>query len=429
MRKLSANNTSLLANDDIVLQHFPIISYQWEFTTISGEDSSLKIRSGGNDLFKEFLCKKPGTYKIVLRAVNTLGRVSEPYILQYVIAPDVPPAIEICLDNSVLGRSETISSYHYLVSSTDGDIIKNNFIELWYDSNNDGTYDQLLNTFNGSNGFPSYTPSKLGKYKYINRVEEDYGQDTLQEFVTPSDKVYKVQEVEFLVDNYIPMTDIYIDIPIVRPQIDVFIMNDANPDSTKNNYILTNRMNFDNFLRSRNILPQIRIWDMKTYAYSQPAYTTIHSGSSYPPSSTYYSSGGYSGTLSRSSVSDNGYNHDFGHSETRPDSKTATGSFTGYSKNTYRWSESSWVRVSNTGSDTPTLQYNQDGYTGTLYKTGFYKSGESGDPPSNPKVGDTYTHTDYYSRLDTVELAVPAEYEDSIKKNGTNVEFSYKELN
>lgn len=397
MRKLSLTNTSLPANDEILLQHFPITSYQWEYRTIDGEDGSLKIRSGSSDLFKEFLYKKPGTYQIVLQAVNSLGRVSEPYVLQYVIAPDVPPAIEICLDNSVLGRNETISAYHYMVSSTDGDVIKSNSIELWYDSNNDDTYDQLLNTYNGSSGFPSYTPTKLGRYKYVNRVDEDYGQDTLQEYVTPSDKAYKVQEVEFLVDNYIPMTDIYIDIPVVRPQIDVFIMNDANFDITKNNYILSNRMNFDNFLRSRNILPQVRTWDMHTYTYSQPAYTTVHSGSSYPPSSTYYSSGGYSGTLYRTSVSDNGYNYDFGHYETRTDSKTATGSFTGYSKNTYRWNGSSWAWVSSTGTDTPSIQYNQDGYTGTLYKTGFYKSGESGDPPSNPKVGDTYTHTDYYT--------------------------------
>lgn len=384
MRKLFVTNTSLLANDELVLENFPITSYQWEFGTISGEAGSLKTRNGGTDVYKEFLYKKPGTYQITLRAVNTLGRVSEPYILQYFIAPDVPPAIEICLDNSVLGRNEAISAYHYHVSSTDGDIIKSNTIELWYDSNNDGIYNQLLNTFNGSNGFPSYTPTKLGRYKFINRVEEDYGQDTLQEFVTPSDKVYKVQEVEFLVDNYIPMTDIYIDIPIIRPQIDVFIMNDANLNSSKNSYILTNRMNFDNFLRSRNILPQVRTWDMRTYTYSESAYTTIHSGSSYPPSSTWYSSGGYSGTLYRTSVSDNGYYHDYGKYETVTDSKTVTINWynTVTSRGYYDPYEIYDIHESNPAYGAQSIPYSHDGYTGTLDRlstTVVYDSGYQSD--------------------------------------------------
>lgn len=323
-RKLSLNNTSLVANDAKVLEYYPITSYQWEYVTVSGNQASLKMKGSSNDLQKEFLHKEPGTYSITLRAVNSLGRVSDPYTVQYVIAPDVPPAIEICLDNSVLARNETVSTYHYLVSSTDGDVILTNTVELWYDSDNDGTYDQLIYSKDGSNGFPAYTPTKLGKYKFINRVNEDFGQDTLSEFITSGDKMSKTQEVEFLVDNYIPMTDLYVDIPVVRPQVDVFIMDDANLDSTKNSYILSGRMDFNNLLRSRNILPQVNIWDMRTYQYSQPAYTSVHTGSSYPSETTDYSSGGYSGTLNRTSVSDNGYNHDYGSNKTVSDSKTAS---------------------------------------------------------------------------------------------------------
>lgn len=398
MRKLTITNTSLLANDQPVLDAYPITSYEWSYNTIEGDGSSLKIRGTSTALYKELMYKKPGVYQIVLRATNALGRVSDPYTLQFVIAPDIPPAIEICLDNSVIARNETLGAYHYSVSSTDGDIITANTIELWYDSNNDGIYDQLINSFNGSNGFPTYTPQKLGRYKYIDRVSEDFGQDTLSEFISPDDKISKTEETEFFVDNYIPMTDLYVDIPVIRPQIDVYFMLDANLDDSKTAYVLNNRMNFNNFLRSKNILPQINNWDMKTYTYTQSAYTSVHTGSSYPPSTTYYSSGGYSGTLNRTSVSDNGYNHDYGHYETRTDSKTATGTFSGgYASRTYRWNGSSWVMVSNTGTDTPSVSYNQDGYTGTLYKTGFTKTGESGSPPSNPKAGDTYTHTDYYT--------------------------------
>lgn len=224
----SGNNTTTQQNTK-VLEYYLITSYQWEYNTVSGEQASMKMTGSSNDLLKEFLYKESGTYSITLQAVNTLGRVSDPYTVQFVIAPDVPPAIEICLDNSVLARNETISAYHYFVSSTDGDIIKSNTIELWYDSNNDGNYDQLINTWDGTNGFPAYFPTNLGKYKYIDRVSEDFGQNTLSEFIVPEDKMVKVQGVEFLVDNYVPMTDLYVDIPVVRPQVDMFIMDDCKP--------------------------------------------------------------------------------------------------------------------------------------------------------------------------------------------------------
>lgn len=164
-RKLTLTNTSAAANDAKVLECYPIVSYQWEYNSVSGDQTSMKMKGTSNDLLQEFLYKEPGTYSITLKAVNTLGRVSDPYTVQFVIAPDIPPAMEICLDNSVLARNETIGAYHYLVSSTDGDIIKSNSVELWYDSDNNGTYDQLVNTWNGGSGFPAYTPTKLGKYK------------------------------------------------------------------------------------------------------------------------------------------------------------------------------------------------------------------------------------------------------------------------
>lgn len=176
-RKLTLTNTSLIANDSKVLEYYPITSWQWEYNAVSGNQASMKMRGSNDDLFKEFLYKEPGTYSITLQAVNSPGRISDPYTVQFVIAPDVPPAIEICMDNSVLARNENISAYHYLVSSTDGDIIKSNIIELWYDSDNNGTFDQLINTWNGAGGFPAFAPTKLGKYKYINRASEDFGQD------------------------------------------------------------------------------------------------------------------------------------------------------------------------------------------------------------------------------------------------------------
>jgi hypothetical protein len=157
-RKLTASNTSSSANSTVVTSKYPITSYNWSYSTVEGSGNSMKIRQGETDLFKELMYKEPGVYRITLTATNSLGRTSEPYILQFVIFEDLPPAIEICLDNSVLGRNDTIGAYHYMVSSTDGDLIDYNTIELWYDSNNDGTFDRLVNTYDGSDGFPVFVP-------------------------------------------------------------------------------------------------------------------------------------------------------------------------------------------------------------------------------------------------------------------------------
>src|SRR5690606_38495912 len=62
--------------------------------------------------------------------------------------------------------------------------------------------------------------------------------------------------------------------------------------------------------------PNLHIWELHTYTYSQSASTVANTGSSYPPATRYHCSNGYCGTLNRVSATDNGYWHDFGHWET-----------------------------------------------------------------------------------------------------------------
>ncbi|MCX7921388.1 MAG: hypothetical protein N3B21_05110 [Clostridia bacterium] len=397
-RKLTVTNTSESANDQIVLDRYPITTYEWSYDTVEGNPDSMRIRGTETDLLKEIMYKEPGVYKITLTATNTLDRVSTPYELQFVVYEDIRPALEICLNNSVLARNESIGAYHYSVSSTDGDVITTNTLELWYDSNNDGTYDQLVNTSNGRDGFPTYTPTKLGKYKYINKVSEDYGQETLQEFITAEDKLTRTEETEFLVDNYIPMTDVYTDIPIVRPEVDVYFMLDANLDTNKTAYVLNGRMDFNNQLRTVNILPTVNNWDMRTYTYSMPASTSKYTGTSYPSDTEYYSSGGYSGTLSRSSVTNNKYQHDFGSNQTLTESRTfsASGSNTEtlyygpggkYDRTTFSWDNSN---------SHPTYPINQDGYAGSIPAvSGSYK--KDGPYKSTVAKDGSYTVSYYHS--------------------------------
>ena len=103
-----------------------------------------------------------------------------------------------------------------------------------------------------------------------------------------------------------------------------------------------------------------------------------------------------SGIGSMYRVEDNTYMVDEGHYEMKSHSKTATGTATGSSWASYRYNGSSWDETDSGATDTPSIEYNEDGYTGTLTKTGWRQTGESGSRPSNPKEGDTYTITRSY---------------------------------
>lgn len=316
-RKITITNTSEQANDPYLLQYYPI-TYTWNYIALDGTDSNRRMKDFG-DSYKELLYKKEGMYRVRITGRNSLG-YSDTYDLDFIITKDLEPAVELHIWNSTLTRGETFT-IHHSVSSTEGDVITENILEIWHDSNNDGDYDTLLDTMNAVD-FTDYTPSKLGKYKLVNKVKEGFGQETISEFITEDDKIYKTVEREFVVQNLRPMTQLEVGQALDFPMLDVFIMLDKELERDAVNYILDNKIEYINFLRGNNILPQVETWDMHTYTYTQPAYATKNTGSSYPPSTMSYSSGGYTGTLTRYKVVNNSYWHDFGYWSTRQECST-----------------------------------------------------------------------------------------------------------
>lgn len=416
-RKIKIEDTSTSGNIQLVVQNYPITEYEWTF---GGDTSKIKI---GTDTMsvKEFICKQPGIYSATLRCKNSLGKWSDPYTVDFEVLEDVAPAIGLNLTDSVTNRNETMDAWYYNICSTDGDVIKTSSIELWYDEDNDGTLDTKLSTWDGAGEFPSYTPTKLGYYKYIVKAQEDIVGDTFMQFINDEDKKTSSYEVEWWVDNFRPMSDLYINIPIQRPNIDVYFMLDKNLSQTKTDYMSANRMNIANWLIGKNIIPNVQTWDMKTYTYTQPASTSSHTGSSYPASSISYSSNGYSGTLSLSSVSNNRYSRDEGHNTTQTESKTASGTQNGYNWVTYvftvtnpKTGAGSWSQTGRTGTDQPTMSYSDSlGFSGTLNRTGASVVGDTGAPSGKASNGATYTRTITYlgnysgTVTRTVEVWVP----------------------
>lgn len=412
-RIINVTNTSARGNIQLVLAKYPITEYSWSY----GGDTT-KLNYGTNtDMIKQLQYKTPGTYSLTLECKNTLGKWSEPYTVEYQVLEDYSPNIEVNLSDSVLTRNDELSAWHYDMNSTDGDKVALGKIELWYDANNDKILDTKVQEWNGLgdngicelNDFPKYTPIQLGYYKYKLFAKDEFvgvvGQDTLTQYITDADKKEETYEVEFWVDNYQPLSDVYIDAAIERPNVDLFIMGDKGLPQDKLTYLSDNRVVMENTLLGKNILPSINIWNMKTYEYSTPASTTQNTGTSYPSGSVPYTSAGYSGTLPRTNVIDNGSYYDFGHTATKTETKTAYGSGTGYGWTYYRYTVTdakkgtgSWSSTGSSSTSQPTQSYSDGaGYSGTLSCYSSSLVSDTGYPSGSASNGATYTQTRTYS--------------------------------
>ncbi|MCD9025960.1 hypothetical protein [Cohnella silvisoli] len=311
-RKMSIDNTSRdpNANDPYVQAAYPIVSSTWSWTALDGSNDVDRRMKVDNPDHKEFLYKRTGEYQATLTVTNALGRTSEPYVLNFTILNDYSPAVIMTPYSSQIARGEGVSLFYDAVS-TDGDTIKNQNFKVYYDKDFNETYSELIDSFSGPRS--EYKPpiEKLGKYRIVATVDEDFGQETFPEFLTSADKRMTTTQMEVEIDNYIPYSDLYTDIPSVRPEVDAYFMLDKNLTQSKIDYVKGNPLTINNQLRAEGINPDVQVWDMHTYTYSQPASTTLNTGS-YPPNTYNYCSGGYCGTLNRTSASDNGYYYDYG---------------------------------------------------------------------------------------------------------------------
>ena len=379
-RIINVENTSADGNIQLVLDKYPIVEYRWSY----GGDTSQMNKGTDTDLEKQLQYKKPGAYSLTIECKNSLGKWSDPYTVEFQVLEDIAPNIELNLSDSVVTRNDEISAWHYDVNSTDGDKIASAKIELWYDSDNNGSVDTLIQKWNGLGDFPKYSPTQLGYYKFFVYAQDEFvgvnGQDTLSQYVTESDKKSASMECDFWVDNYQPLSDIYIDAPIERSNVDLYIMRDKELPQDKYEDIATNRVTMENALLGRNIIPSVNIWDMKTYEYSTPASTSSNTGTNYPSEEIPYTSAGYSGKLQRTSVTDNGGYHDFGHYETRTETKSIS-SGGGYSSG------------HGYGGSTPpsSISYSDgEGYTGSMSIQNYVYTSTPCGHPISPAHGEGY---------------------------------------
>jgi len=420
-RTMKVTNTSRQSNDPWVEARFPI--QITSFSYVDPDDPNLVYRAGyGEDNLEQklFMYKQPGRYRMSVAAKRVLSdgkgytvtRYSDPYVVEYEILPDHKPAIIAHAYQSQVSRLDQLELY-YDVQSTDGDFVAWKKLTVYYDADNDGTFETKVFESTGDVAkLPKF--SKVGQYKIVAEAREGTNQDRLMEFVTPDMDQTNVVTAYFFVDNYEPSSDLYVDVPNEKPDLDVMIMLDANLNQASADWVKNNRVSLVNAFITKNMLVNLYVWDMKTYTYTQQASTARNTGTSYPPESIRYCENGYCGTLYRTSVSNAPYTVDEGSYQTVTDSKTATDScsntvYTYYDQNGNMSSHSSWsvCPSSKAYSDS-------DGFSGTLSRVSESASGSCPSSGGPPNGSCAVTWTAYYAgtvyRTRTVWVPNPVTY-------------------
>ncbi|MGI9951444.1 PKD domain-containing protein [Moorellaceae bacterium AZ2] len=190
------NRRIVLIEEGQSSKRYPIIKEQneWHILPVGNGATAeaIKIKDVAPDK-KEVLFKEPGTYKVRLRVTNTAGHASEWYEREFEIVPDEPPVADFVVQEAYLrdpsaGKKATVeirdTSY-----SPDGDIIARRIWKYRYDSNNDGNFEgeQWVVFSDGNEMSPSFQTDQVGKYQIELEVVEGFGEETIQDFISPED--------------------------------------------------------------------------------------------------------------------------------------------------------------------------------------------------------------------------------------------------
>ncbi|WP_442956391.1 Athe_2463 domain-containing protein [Paenibacillus sp. YIM B09110] len=382
-RTMQAFDRSKESNDQWTEKQAPLTITSFSF--VDASDPNLKCRTGyceNNLSEKMYMYKSIGNYQLSIAAKRvivhngkTYTRNSDPYIVDYEILEDHKPAIIAHAYGDQISRLEQLQ-LNYEVESTDGDYIAEKKLQVFYDSKNQGVFDTKVFE---STGEVAELPKldKLGQYEIVVETKEGTNEERLTEFITAADDKANTSRTHFFIDNYAPASDLYIDVPTEKPDMDIFFLLDKNLAQASTDYVKNQKVAITNAFTLSNMMSNIGIWDMKTYTYNQPASTSKATGTAYPPTTlSYTTSGGYSGTLSRTSVSNNPYTQDDGKYVTVVDS--TTGTYICRNTVTTTFDDAGQV-VSQSDTSTCNGSYviSSGNYSGTVYKTSANPQGPS----------------------------------------------------
>ncbi|MEK4297349.1 hypothetical protein [Paenibacillus sp. FSL R5-0914] len=194
---LKQNRKMTLFNRSQSPTRFPLVSSKTQVTITAvsgGTNADIKYSGTLSDFeSKDVLFKKPGKYKATIYVENTLG-YSDSSEITFDIVPDEVPYNYFTLPGVVYRSpdfgSKAIVSLDDISYSPDKDVIGRRLWEYRYDSNNDGSFEgEKWVIFSNENADRlNLELSEVGKYEVRLTVFEEFGQPTIDEFVTEADR-------------------------------------------------------------------------------------------------------------------------------------------------------------------------------------------------------------------------------------------------
>ncbi|WP_375102241.1 hypothetical protein ACDZ28_00745 (plasmid) [Paenibacillus sp. RS8] len=194
---LKQNRKTTLFNRSQSPTRFPLVSSKTRVTITAvsgGTNADIKYSGTLSDFeSKDVLFKKPGKYKATIYVENTLG-YSDSSEITFDIVPDEVPYNYFTLPGVVYRSpdfgNKAIVSLDDISYSSDKDVIGRRLWEYRYDSNNDGSFEgEKWVIFSNENADRlNLELSEVGKYEVRLTVFEEFGQPTIDEFVTEADR-------------------------------------------------------------------------------------------------------------------------------------------------------------------------------------------------------------------------------------------------
>lgn len=155
--------------------------------------SDILIRTSSDKSKRDFLVRKPGEYEITLTVTNVLGEQSKPLSKRIVVEADKPPTAKLTVNSAKAIRDKNDNKQATIIlkdssTSEDQDIIKQRIYYVEFDSNNDGFFGTPLDEpkkviSNANQTTVNFKTSKVGNYRFSLEIAEDFGQETLTEFI------------------------------------------------------------------------------------------------------------------------------------------------------------------------------------------------------------------------------------------------------
>ncbi|QQZ63711.1 hypothetical protein JI735_15500 [Paenibacillus sonchi] len=195
---LKQNRKTTLTNSSSSPTRFPIIKSRTQVTISAvsgGTNADIKYSGSLAELeSKDVLFKKPGKYRATIHVENTAGYASDKEIT-FDIVPDESPvayfAMPIGAYRDPTNENKAVISIDDMSFSSDKDNIIKRIWEYRYDSNNNGSFtDEGWVQFSNENKTRlNLELYQVGKYEVRVTVIEEFGQPTIEDFVTDTDRL------------------------------------------------------------------------------------------------------------------------------------------------------------------------------------------------------------------------------------------------